>query len=412
MKENSPAKQQRFEMLDIIRGIALLGVLLANMADFSFFSALSFQEKANLPLAELNNSLLFISSTFLDGKFYSLFSILFGVGFALFINKPNRIWLFSRRIFFLALFGIAHALLIWNGDILLLYALLGFSLPLLTRCKDKTLFILSILLICSPILLDSIRVATNYEFDPGSSLLTTALDKSVKPKGAAGGFRAYANLMKVADYQEVIKTNFAGFYFRWAYLLESNRPFKVLGLFLFGLLIGRNRLFINLEQKSQPLKRIRNLGLGIGLPASFLMAYYDVYAEGLPHLLNTTVSLLSVVPMTLAYIAIICLCISQDKYRSQLKIFAPFGKMALTCYLMQSLVGIFIFRGSGLGLALELGPALYLMIGLMIFALQLLFCHLWLKYFEFGPFEWLWRQLTYWQRLPLRRLINEPIKSN
>jgi len=413
MTEMITESKQRFEIIDIVRGIALLGVLLANTIDFSFFSALSFEEKESLPFANLHNPILFLTSTFLDGKFYSLFSILFGTGFALFLSKPNCIWLFSRRMFFLIFFGITHALLIWNGDILLLYGLLGFCLPLLTRLKDKTLLFLSIILICSPILIDSMRVMTNYAFDPGRSLLTTAIEKSIKPKAKEDGFRAYANLMKTGNYQDVVNTNSAGFYFRWAYLLETNRPLKVLGLFILGLLIGRNKLFLNLDKKTEHLKRIRNRGLGIGLPASLLIAYFDVYGQGLPHLLNTTLSLLSVIPMALAYLAIICLWCTKDKYRFMLNLFVPFGRMALTCYLMQSVAGILIYRGSGIGLALQVGPAIYIILGLLLFVLQILFCHIWLKYYEFGPFEWIWRQLTYWKRFPLRCLVRvATVKKN
>ena len=411
MTSNLKANQQRHDILDIVRGVALLGVLLANMQDFSFFNALTTEEKSNLPLAELNNIVLFMTSTFLEGKFYSLFSILFGIGFAVFINKENALWRYRRRMFFLSIFGGAHALLLWSGDILLLYALLGLSLPLFSRLKDKTIFILSIFLICSPLIMDSIRVSSNYAFDPGETLLSTALEKSVKPIGDESGFRAYADLMKKADYSSTVHTNIAGWYFRWAYLLESNRPLKVLGLFLLGLLIGRNNLFLNLQEKTQLLIKIRNGTLFIGLPSSLLMAYLDVYAQGMPHLVNTSLYLLSVVPMALAYLAIICLCFSHDNKHAILKLFAPFGRMALTCYLIQSLAAIIIFRGSGLSFALELGPALYITIGLLVFVLQVLFCHIWLKYFQFGPFEWLWRLLTYWKYLSIYRVINESTKK-
>jgi uncharacterized protein len=162
---NTTAKK-RFDILDILRGIALLGVLLANMPSHSYYIFMTSSEQASLPLASFNEPLNFLAMFLLDGKFYSLFSLLFGIGFSLIVSKLGGGRIIVRRLLVLVCFGCAHALLLWGGDILLLYALLGFSLPLINRLKDKAILILAIFLLISPILLDGARLVTDGGFSP------------------------------------------------------------------------------------------------------------------------------------------------------------------------------------------------------------------------------------------------------
>jgi uncharacterized protein len=401
-----PATKHRFEILDIVRGIALLGVLLANTKGFAGFWSASDVEKSAMLFAPSEPYLLFITSAFLDGKFYSLFSLLFGVSFALIISKDGGNRIIFRRLAILLLIGLAHALLLWDGDILVLYAVLGFSLPLFNRLKNKSLLIIAIFLIFSPVLLDQVRLMNEGGINPEGSIREMGFSAFASQINGEPSEEVFITKMKSPGVINQLEINQVLFFFRWGYLLESNRLPKVLGLFLLGLLIGRNKLYANLPARLPELQKFRNFALAIGLPASLLQGYLLTFTDDVPLMTKTLLYFLGTIPMSLAYLAIICSLYARGKCSSVFNVFAPFGRMALTCYVMQSVIGIIIYRGIGLGLMGQFGPAIYLFIGIVTFALQLLFCHWWLKHFAFGPLEWMWRQMTYCRRIPLR------IKSN
>ncbi|VAW06853.1 hypothetical protein MNBD_ALPHA01-2281 [hydrothermal vent metagenome] len=394
--------KERFEILDIVRGCALLGVLLANMQWHSYYGYLTAAEQALLPFAELNKPLTFLTYFILDGKFYTIFSMLFGLGFSLIISKSGGGRIIFRRLFVLMLFGFAHALLLWEGDILLLYAVLGFSLPLFNRLKNRTVLLLAVFLLLSPILLDGMRVASEGAFKPEQPLF----EKNIELMTAYGVVPLtnsnIAKLQKHGDYKTVRKNLYAGFYWRWGDLIMSNRLPKVLGLFLIGLLIGRNRLFVNLPERVPELKRIRNWGFLIGLPISIIYAYVNTYGQNMPLMAKSTVYIFGVFPMAFAYGASLCLLYVQGYFSRIFKGMGYIGKMALSVYLTQSLIALLVFSGVGLGLATELGFAQVYAFGLVLFVLQMIFCRWWLSRYAFGPCEWGWRQLTYGKRIPLK----------
>ncbi len=377
-------------------------MLLANTKGFAGFWAASDVEKSAMLFASSEPYLLFITSAFLDGKFYSLFSLLFGVSFALIISKDGGNLIIFRRLAVLLLIGLAHALLLWDGDILVLYAVLGFSLPLFNRLKNKSLLIIAVFLIFSPILLDQVRLINEEGFNPEGSIREMGFSAFASQINGEPTEEVFITKMKSPGFINQLEINQVLFFFRWGDLLESNRLPKVLGLFLLGLLIGRNKLYANLPACLPELEKLRNFALIIGLPASLLQGYLLNFTDGVPLMTKTLLYFFGTVPMALAYLAIICSLYARGKCNSVFNAFAPFGQMALTCYIMQSVVGIIIYRGIGLGLLGQFGPAVYLFIGIVTFALQLLFCHWWLKHFAFGPLEWMWRQMTYRQRIPLR----------
>lgn len=397
--------KERFDILDIVRGIALFGVLLANMQWHSYYSFLEPAEKALLPLAQLNEPINFFGIMFLDGKFYSIFSLLFGLGFSLIIVKTGGKRIINRRLFILMLFGIAHALLIWAGDILMLYAFLGFSLPLFNRLKNRTILFLAAFLLISPILLDGARVASNGAFNPEkiffekeANLLTNTY--GITPLTGSN----IAKWQKQGTIKDALAFNYSSLYFRWGDLISTNRLPKVLGLFLIGLLIGRNLLFTNLNERIFELKKIRNWGFLIGLPASFMYAYTKIYIPDTALVVKTAWSVFSVFPLAFAYTASICLLYVNGYFSRLFKNLSYLGKMALSVYLTQSLITLLIFNGIGLGMAGDMGFAAIYALGFALFTLQLLFCRWWLGRYAFGPCEWVWRQLTYGKRIPLKHI--------
>ena len=403
--------QERAEVLDVLRGIAVLGIFVSNAIAFSRVAFLPFDVLEQFPTAPLDIPLMFLDLVFIDGKFYTLFSLLFGIGFSIILTRNeqrglNPIPIFYRRLFVLMLFGLAHLFLLWEGDILLLYGLVGLLLPLFRRVPDQALLRWSIVLIALPVLIDVLRLL--FHWSPGDWLMeiAMALDKKngIPSEGAVYAF--YLS-KEGAGYQEVLKWCQGAFFWRYEYILDSNRIPKVLGIFLIGLYVGRKRLFLEVAEAVPLLKRIRFWGFWVGLPTNFLMAFFYIDEYHVPEswmgLLDTLTYAVGVVPLSLAYTASLTLMWHKSPPNGFLKRFGSVGRMALTNYLSQSIIAAFIFWGIGLGLGGHIGYSVVLLFVVGVYALQVIWSRLWLKYFEFGPVEWVWRQLTYLRRLPIRR---------
>jgi uncharacterized protein len=176
-------------------------------------------------------------------------------------------------------------------------------------------------------------------------------------------------------------------------LLYEGRFFKVLACFLIGIWAGRKILNEGLLQNQKLLKQIMLYGFLLGIPMNILLAYGSVQTEQVWQLLDFIIYALGVVPLACAYAATVALHFnSKQKY---LSIFAPVGQMAMSNYILQSIISIFIFYGIGLGLALETPLWQVIGIALLVFILQIIFSKYWLQKFRFGPLEWIWRMMTY-----------------
>ena len=400
-------QNERADILDALRGFAILGIFLDNIFGFTGWGFLTQATREALPTWPADGILGLSELVFVKGKFYSLFSLLFGIGFSIILIRNeqkgiNPLKIFYRRLFILALIGAGHLLLLWEGDILLLYALIGFILPLFRRCTDKTLLIWGVVLIASPILIDCIKVL--FSFKTGDFL--EAIAKGIDNKTGVPPDDSYAQYLfkEGSGWQEWRNWQASGWAWRYSYIIESNRIPKVLGMFLFGLYAGRKMIYANLEQYCSLFKRLRKWGFIIGIPGSIAMAFFEIDDYGIPKtmgLLDTVFYAVSVVPLSLAYVSAICLFWIKTKGNNKWKLLAPVGRMALTNYLMQTIFGIIIFYGVGFGLGGNIGPALFIPIAIGVYILQIIYSNCWFKYFNYGPVEWIWRQLTYWKRLPL-----------
>jgi uncharacterized protein len=207
-----------------------------------------------------------------------------------------------------------------------------------------------------------------------------------------------------AGWQEWRNWQASGYLYRYAYIIESNRIPKVLAMFLIGFYAGRKMMYAHLENNIALFKKLRFWGLIIGLPSAAACFYFEFFQKHVPApigLLHTVFYATSVVPLCLAYTSMICLYWVKKKGDTKLKILAPMGRMALTNYLMQTILGITIFYGVGFGLGGNIGPAIFIPIGIALYALQILYSNIWFKYFNYGPFEWIWRMLTYRKRLQI-----------
>jgi uncharacterized protein len=177
-------------------------------------------------------------------------------------------------------------------------------------------------------------------------------------------------------------------------------------MFLLGFYAGRKMIYTNLENYSSLFNQLRRWGFIIGIPAALACTYFEILGKGIPNamgLAHTFFYAISVVPLCLAYTAVVCLHWTNKKSNSRLRFLAPVGRMALTNYLLQTIIGITLYYGVGFNLGGNIGPAYFIPIGLFVYALQIVYSNWWFKHFNYGPMEWMWRQLTYWKRLPIKK---------
>ncbi len=409
----TPVQQaERIQIVDILRGFALFGILLVNMALFSHpFQTILFPADPAMPWYDRGAKWLihFLG----EGKFYSLFSLLFGLGLILLMGRVEGrggrfVPLYLRRLLVLLVIGVIHAFLIWMGDILILYALLGFPLILFRKARSRTLLIWAVILIAVPLLFNAATtglVALGRLVPEGAAQINQAFAQ-VEAGYAADLARAnqvYATgnfleitAQRVRDWSSMGLTSF------WAL------GFNVLAMFLIGVWFGKQRVFHDLEANRPRFRKLLIWGLALGLVGN---AVYATLIMSLPRFDTSWTLLLAIVAqgvgaplLCLAYVSAICLLALRPAWAARLKILAPVGQMALTNYLMQSVFCTLIFYGYGLGLFGRVGPALGILLTAAIYLIQIPISHWWLKRFRYGPVEWLWRSLTYLQLQPMRRL--------
>ena len=400
---SAPAAQ-RTELLDALRGFALFGVAWSNYAVFAYWIFLSEEAMASLPGAWLDEPLEVFHNVFIDGKFYSIFSLLFGIGFGFFLEKGNDgVARFIRRLLILLGIGWLHIRYLWAGDILFLYAALGLLLPLFRKVSERALLITAAALLLVPIGIDAAQVLTHGGFDPAR-----AMHALVHARDAELGSNVFEDMVKapgggLAEFNAAASRSWL---FRFEDLVQSSRLPKVLGLFLLGLWVARRKLFADPSGHRALLKRSCIVGVAVGLPFSILRWWSETHLEHLPDahgLLATIGYALGVVPLAIAYASGFALLWTSDHSRRWLQLLAPMGRMALTNYLMQTVLGIVLFAGVGLGWGMRVSAVGFESIALGVYILEVCWSLWWLKRFRFGPMEWAWRSLTYGKVMPMRK---------
>lgn len=398
MTEKTTTKtiKQRHIILDSLRGLALFGICLANFPEFSLYTFQNSSVTSAMPTAGVDTILKYLQYVFIDGKFYTLFSLLFGIGFSIILNNAaekgrNGLKIFYRRMAILFLIGLCHLIFLWAGDILILYAFLGFLLPLFRNISNKALLIWSAVLLTLPIAID----ACVEIFDLNLAMPVIQATQFYHNKFGITEANFPVWLAQKQDYIDILRFNIAGSFIRMQEFIEGNRAFKVLGLFLLGLYIGRKRIYVNLEENKSLLKKIRSYGFVIGISTTLLYAWSAMNGHIWGLAAHTAMNTISVLPLSLAYITTICLWYLNHKENLLFKILSAPGRMALTNYIMQSVFGIIIFYGIGFGFGATVGLVYVELIASCVFLFQVLYSYLWLHMLQFGPLEWVWRMLTY-----------------
>ncbi|MBX3744760.1 MAG: DUF418 domain-containing protein [Verrucomicrobiae bacterium] len=394
---------ERIETLDVLRGFALFGILLVNMALFGWPV---YQLVLGNPMGTASRADAVAGWTIrilAEGKFYSLFSFLFGVGVAIQMERADAHGVpfagrYARRLTALFGIGLAHTLLLWEGDILVLYAILGFLLLAFLRCQSRTLLIWAAVFLALPVLL----YAAFWVLFAVASMLPNVAGMIEKELAAANESYARQSEENLRVFAQggmgeifVQRGRNVAFLYQFVWVVAS----MVFPMFLLGFCAGRRGILRHVGANLPWVRRVGVWGLLIGLPAS------GVYALGHAASDASNVNFASVVALGalaisgpalgLCYASGLVLLLQREGWRRALQPVAAAGRMALSNYLFQSLVCTTLFYSYGLGWYGSVGMAAGAGLAVVIYAVQLPLSVWWLKRFRFGPAEWLWRRLTY-----------------
>jgi|HubBroStandDraft_3_1064219.scaffolds.fasta_scaffold02260_3 uncharacterized protein len=395
---------ERLETLDVLRGFALLWIFTFNVFIFSGYEFLSDKETRAFSTFPLDTAVRFLRHLFIENKDFALFAFIFGIGFGLMADRAERagrsvVPRFLRRQGALLAFGLVHAILLWSGDILMIYAILGLVLLPFLRRSPRTILIWAIVIYLLPIPLYALSMLLK---PPAPYAIAAAWT------GHKDLFGIWMNGFSNGSYAQVVKGNLAFLSFWWTMFTFNLYWPDVIGMFLFGLFVGRTRLIERIEADPSllPGKWIAWAGI-VAIPGNVVFAiltdrhvYYPPSTAGM---ILTLVQYATVPLLCFFYMAGLTWLYQRPAWRRYLKPLAAVGRMTLTNYLMQSLLCVFIFYGIGLGLFGKVGAAAAVAVAWIIFPLQVLFSRWWWSSgFAFGPAEWLWRRLSYGGTLPMR----------
>lgn len=404
---SSVTQATRIEQLDILRGFALLGILLMNIQSFSMPGAAYLNPTAWGSLEGANFWVWSISNVLADSKFMGLFSILFGAGICLFAQRAEEktggsASLHYQRNAWLLLFGLIHAHFIWYGDILYSYALCSFWVYWFRNKSTTTLIILSILFASIASLYSLfVHFALNNNYIPPQEV--TGILKFWAPTAEQlnADIQAYTGSF-VAQLQQ--RSNEAFFLETQVFL--STFIWRAGAMMLLGMALYKSGVLIGQKSQSYYLK-LTVIGLLIGVPLSIYGMQQNLahdFTMNYSMFLGSQFNYWGSIFTALGYIGLLNLLINKGMWLGLQKRLASVGQMAFSNYIFHSVFCTFIFYGIGLGLYSEVQRTTQLLIVFFVWALQLWYSPLWLSKFRFGPLEWLWRSLTYRKRQPMHHV--------
>ena len=388
----------RINSIDALRGFALFGILLVHcMEQFDVM----YSPELSSPFWQKIDTILSRTIYFLfAGKSYAIFSLLFGLSFFMQMDSQAQKgvdfrWRFLWRLALLFVLGYINGM-IYMGEFFLVYAILGIFLIPLFKVPTKWLIPIAIVLF--------LQIPDIYNFS--SALSGGEASKSSLLVYMDSLYAEMGELFLTGSLSEVLHYNlWKGQLAKLLWVVNETRYPQLIGLFALGLIIGRCGIHKSEEKMVSYSKKALPYSI-----AFFALNYAIVII--LPHLgfENTALSAGTTLfenyanlGMMLMYISGFMLLYYKTKAVKAMNYIAPVGRMSVTNYMTQSLIGVPLFYGFGLNLALQLSFLQCLSVGLIIYALQLIFSNLWIKHYYFGPIEWLWRTATWFKTFPLKR---------
>jgi uncharacterized protein len=400
---------QRIVAIDVLRGFALLGILVMNIQFFAMPAAAYFNPTAYGDLTGANRWVWILSHLLTDHKMMNIFSMLYGAGIVLLTERlatrnehPLRVH--YRRTVWLLVIGLAHAYLLWAGDILVTYALTALVVVWFRKLRPRWLVLWGLLFLAVS---SALMVVGGWSLPYMPPEQAAAFSAGWQPTAAAisaevDAYRGGWLAQMAPRVAESLEMHTGGFFF-WGFWRAGGLMLLGMALFKWGVFSG---------ERSRRFYRIMLLvGLGIGLPLvaygivqNFAHGWTFAYSRfGIGYQYNYWASLL----VSLGYVGGVMLIVQTQSLPRLTGTLAAVGRMAFTNYLLHTLIATTIFYGHGLALFGSVNRVGQILIVFAIWGVQLVLSPLWLAHFRFGPVEWLWRALTYWQLPPLRRVQTE-----
>ncbi|MBN1428689.1 MAG: DUF418 domain-containing protein [Anaerolineae bacterium] len=403
------SRPERIEVIDILRGFAIFGILLVNMETFGA-PIYNFVEPATRWPALIDQIATFAVRFFAENKFYSLFSLLFGLGLTLQMTRAEErgtrfVPLYIRRLLVLLVFGLLHAYLFWVGDILAIYGVLGFLLLLFRKAKPKTLLIWSVIVLSIPrvLYIGSTILITLANGAPESAAMVAeqfAQQREFFSASAIQATEVYARGTFMEQMAQRVQDNLT---------MYSVMTFFMPGIFamlLLGVYVGRRGILQDIPGNLKLIRKVMIWGLVLGVIGNLVAVVGGEYSSRIePSWIGAISDIgtgIGAPALCLFYASAITLLVQNPVWQNRLRPLAAVGRLSLSNYLFQTLVCTTMFYSYGLGLYGQVGPALGVVLAVVIYLIQIPLSVLWARYFRFGPFEWLWRSLTYGRWQPMR----------
>lgn len=404
MTSNRPIEpKQRIEILDILRGFALLGIIFMNMAFFSGYVFMPFDELKQITNFELDEKLYSFLAFIVAGKFYTLFSILFAVGFYIHYekNKANAIIFlktYRRRLFFLLLIGLLHSL-IWFGDILFTYSIFGFILILFRNAKSRNLMRWALFFLLFPLLIDLCLLPFSGAFSSASPEKTTTIAHVQYPDMTV---EAVIRTFQNGSIADIFVLNIHNLVWKYLAYIPSGGYFKFLGIFLLGYYLASIKMFTKQSKSTLLLIFSLTVGLLSTISAKIIGGSSYMFPSTPLNILYKLLVLAGQIFMCIFYITSVIKIVQTSIGRRAFRYLIPVGRMALSNYLFQTLIMIIIFYNFGFNLIGKIGLLHTSGIAIIILVSQIILSKIWLRHFKFGPMEWIWRSLTYKKWINIR----------
>lgn len=375
----------RIHDVDALRGFALLGIFVVNITFMASAYPGNLVEDPAFS-SPLDSAARFVVAALFSMKFYLLFSFLFGYSFVLQMEAAKRagaafVPRMLRRVVGLFVIGVGHIVILYSGDVLTTYAVICLILLAMYRVRDRTALITAGVMygVVTLSLVISAAFLDREMFMPSHS---EALLEAASQTQAMLGSPA-----------DIIGHHVAGLDLLVIQAASLQGP-TALAMFLLGMVAARRRFFSGLTDRSVLLRRIQWVGFGVGLPGGVLYALLG----GDTNTWATAVSVVTAPLLTAAYVATLVRAMHAPWGRKLRGALAPVGRVALTNYLGQSLAGLVLFSGVGLGLAGQISPLILIVLALVVFAVQAAISAWWLQRHRYGPAEYLLRCFTNWSR--------------
>ncbi len=403
---------ERLEYLDVLRGLAIFGILFVNMMYYAH-PYVYYQIIGGVPWDNTIDRVTELGIRFIaEGKFITMLAMLFGIGMVIQMERAESKGVpffpfYFRRMTILLLLGAVHAFLIWMGDILLAYALMGFViLFIFLNRKPKTIIIWGAICLLIPFLLASFLFGLAYlaslepemaqEMEQGAAQQIEFGKNLVERSLEAYGAGSFGEIMKVRALDVALMYAFGIFWMPVAF-----------ALMLFGVAVGKTGIPRRLDDHTGLLNKVFRWGLIVGVIGNTMALFGYIYSDPVEGDLWWIMMYFGIAigspALSLFYMTAVIRLYRNGALPAFFKRLSAVGRMALSNYILQSIICTLLFYNYGFGLYGAIGPAAGIVITIAIFALQLFISPLWLQSFHYGPIEWIWRTCTYMKLQPFRK---------